>query len=36
MMTTPRVMIVEDDEDDFVLARDLLQEVYSGMTDWRR
>ncbi|MBL4720710.1 MAG: EAL domain-containing protein [Alphaproteobacteria bacterium] len=36
MMNAPRVMIVEDDEDDFILARDLLQEVYGAdiEVDW--
>jgi diguanylate cyclase (GGDEF)-like protein len=36
MMSTPQVMIVEDDEDDFILARELLQEVYGANieVDW--
>ena len=36
MLNAPRVMIVEDDEDDFILARDLLQEVYGAdiEVDW--
>ncbi len=36
MATAPKILIVDDDEDDFILTRDLLQEAYgSGITvDW--
>ena len=32
----PRILLVEDDEDDFILARDLLREIFRGrlQLDW--
>ncbi len=34
----PRILLVEDDEDDFILARDLLREIFRGrlQLDWLR